>query len=171
MNKFNVDRIHIDDVLSVRPITLDDTDNIIKWRNNPRVVNNFLYRATITPKDHIHWMNTKVASGNVLQFIILANDVPIGSVYFRDIDYEQMTAEYGIFIGEDEAAGLGYGKTLSKWAVEYCRNELKMKSLSLRVLADNTSAVKSYINAGYKCIEIKEDYIDGRDLLFMEIML
>lgn len=34
--------------------------------------------------------------------------------YFRDIDWENNRAEYGIFIGEEDAAGKGYGTLAAK---------------------------------------------------------
>lgn len=59
---------------------------------------------------HIIWMNTKVTSGQVIQYIICSNnDVPIGSIYFRDINNEKKEADFGIFIGEETATGKGYG--------------------------------------------------------------
>jgi len=171
MNKITTAEFNIDDILSVRTITMQDTDNIVKWRNNPRVMNNFLYRVKFTPEIHNNWMNSKVASGEVIQFIILAKGLPIGSVYFRDIDYELSTAEYGIFIGEDTAVGLGYGNKIANWAVQYAKKEMKIKTLTLRVLSDNISAIKSYANAGYKCVDTIENYIDGRSLIFMNVRL
>lgn len=163
--------LRIDDRLSVRPINIYDTDNIIKWRNNPRVMNNFLYRTPFTPEIHNNWMATKIANKEAIQFIILANDIPVGSVYFRDIDYDLSVAEYGIFIGEDNAIGLGYGTIIANWAVEYAKSELGMKSLRLRVLSGNTVALKIYTGVGYKCVDTTEDYIDGRDLILMNIEL
>lgn len=157
--------------LQIRSIETSDTDNIVKWRNNERVRNNFLYRETFTPEGHMKWMETKVATGEVEQFIIGVVDDQtvrdIGSVYFRDIDRDKKSAEYGIFIGEDDAVGFGYGKMTAKWAVGYAREIMGLDSMILRVLADNISAVKSYENAGFVPYEKQENFIDGRDLIFM----
>ena len=45
-----------------------------------------------------------------------SNIRPVGSVYFRDIDRVKKEAEYGIFLGEDDAAGKGYGTEAAKLA-------------------------------------------------------
>lgn len=169
-------RINVDNKLIIRPITMDDTEMVVSWRNNPRVRDNFLYRGPFTAEIHENWMNTKVRDGKVIQFIVEEildqTDLttrPIGSVYYRDVDMENKTAEYGIFIGEDDAAGHGYGNIIASWAVNYAKDVLKLKSLTLRALADNTSAVKSYENAGYKKYKLEENFIDGRDLVFMRV--
>lgn len=141
----------IEDKLNIRPITMNDTDNIIKWRNNERVRNNFIFRETFTTQMHENWMNTKVAGGEVEQFIIeeLDTNRPIGSIYFRDVDYSTRQAEYGIFIGEDDAIGKGYGTLVARWAVDYACCIMQLKKLILRVYADNKAAVRSYQAAGF----------------------
>ncbi len=164
----------VDDKLSVRPITMDDTDLIVMWRNKPRIMNNFLVREPITHEDHVHWMHEKVEAGLVRQFIILehadGDERPIGSVYIRDIDMDERTAEYGIFIGEDDALGHGYGNDIVNWAVAYAR-DMGIRTFYLRVLTDNTPAVRSYEQAGFKPIRIEKDFIEHRDLMYMEIEL
>lgn len=92
--------------VTLRPITDADTDLIVKWRNTPSVVQNFIFRQTFTPEMHRSWLATKVATGQVVQYIILdnADGKPVGSVYYRDIDNHNRSAEYGIFIGEESAA-------------------------------------------------------------------
>ena len=87
--------------VTLRPITDADTDLIVKWRNTPSVVQNFIFRQTFTPEMHRSWLATKVATGQVVQYIILdnADGKPVGSVYYRDIDNHNRSAEYGIFIG------------------------------------------------------------------------
>ena len=59
--------------VTLRPITDADTDLIVKWRNTPSVVQNFIFRQTFTPEMHRSWLATKVATGQVVQYIILDN--------------------------------------------------------------------------------------------------
>ena len=161
----------------LRPITMDDTDLIVRWRNTDRVRKNFIYQKAFTPEGHIHWMETKVASGEVVQFILCETDGdrPVGSVYFRDIDPEHRKAEYGIFIGEENAAGKGYGTLAAKAAVAYAREVMGLHKLMLRVFADNKAAVRSYEKSGFvqeACL--KDEFLceDGswRDLLMMAVL-
>ena len=157
--------------VKIRLITKADTPNIVVWRNNERVRNNFIFQAVFTEEMHNNWMDTKVASGDVVQFIIETEEdsTPVGSVYFRDI--ENGRGEYGIFIGEDSAIGKGYGKQAAKLALEYAFHELKLEYIFLRVFADNISAIKSYERAGFREYERGEVEINGemRPLVFMEV--
>ena len=54
----------------LRPITDADTDRIVAWRNTPSVMQNFIFRQQFTPEMHRNWLATKVATGQVVQYII-----------------------------------------------------------------------------------------------------
>ncbi|WP_051200832.1 GNAT family N-acetyltransferase [Butyrivibrio sp. XPD2002] len=141
----------------LRDITYEDTPLIVKWRNNPRVRNNFIYRETFTEEIHNGWMKNKVETGEVCQLVILEkadedaakSTRPVGSVYLRDIDLEKKTAEYGIFIGEDDATGKGYGNEAAELMCDYAAKGLGLKRLILRVFSSNEAARKSYEHAGF----------------------
>ena len=144
------------DKVYLRNITYEDTPLVVKWRNNPRVRNNFIYREVFTEDIHNNWMKNKVETGDVVQLIICpigdgdgGAEKPVGSVYLRDIDRVNKTAEYGIFIGEDDAIGHGYGNEAADLMCCYAAKELGLKKLILRVFADNTAARKSYEHTGF----------------------
>ena len=164
------------DGIYLRPITMEDTDLIVRWRNSQRVRRNFIYQAEFTKEGHEAWMRNKVATGEVIQFIICLeeNSRAVGSVYFRDIDRNDRKAEYGIFIGEADAAGKGIGTQTAKLAVAYARDVMKLHKLILRVFADNTAAVRSYEKAGFvqEAYLKDEHFINGahRDLLLMAVI-
>ena len=79
--------------------------------NNKNVQHNFVFQEVFTNEMHENWRHTKIASGEVVQYIIVSKEenFPIGSIYFRDIDEKNHSAEYEIFIGEDSARGKVYG--------------------------------------------------------------
>ena len=60
----------------LRPITMQDTHLIVKWRNRDHVRQNFIFRETFTAEMHENWMNTRVASGEVVQYIIEEKMLP-----------------------------------------------------------------------------------------------
>ena len=157
--------------IKLEPITKNETSLIVKWRNNENVRKNFIFQEEFTEQMHNNWMDTKVASGEVVQFIIRVKETnkPIGSVYFRDIDYKKSQAEYGIFIGEDDERGKGYGSEAAKMALYYAFSELGLKNIFLRVFADNEFAIKSYESVGFQ----KEDRVEftenNRKIIFMKI--
>ena len=161
--------------LFLRPITADDTDLIVRWRNKVFVKKNFLYREELTPEAHSNWLKTMVDTGIVIQFIIELTEadknIPVGSVYLRDIDYENSCAEFGIFIGEENALGKGIGTESAKLILDFAHEQLGLHRIFLRLLADNMVAYKSYRKVGFVVEGIFRDMkkIDGkfRDIMFM----
>ena len=125
--------------VSLRKITMEDTDNIIRWRNSEPVMKNFIYRTPLTREVHLNWFHTKVATGKVLQYIIVVNETgeEIGSVYLQNFDEEKKETEFGIFIGEESAYGKGCGSEAEYLLVHYALTGLRMKQVVTRVLYTN----------------------------------
>ena len=158
--------------VTIRPITYDDTENIIKWRNSEYVNSRFIDRRLFTKESHEAWLKKYVETGKVAQFIILLDGEAVGSVYLRDIDPDKKEAEYGIFIGEESARGKGVGTKSAKLILKYAFEELNLEKIFLRVFKDNPGAVRSYEKAGFKKIDRVDTLnIDGETLevIFMEL--
>ena len=158
--------------VTIRPITYDDTENIIKWRNSEYVNSRFIDRRLFTKESHEAWLKNFVEAGKAAQFIILLDGEAVGSVYLRDIDADKKEAEYGIFIGEESARGKGVGTKSAKLILKYAFEELKLEKIFLRVFKDNPGAVRSYEKAGFKKIDRVDTLtIDGETLevIFMEL--
>lgn len=158
----------------LRPITDADTEKVVAWRNKDFVRKNFIYQKFFTEAGHRAWLKNQVEPGHVVQFIICVEGLgEIGSVYLRDIDREKKTAEYGIFIGEEEALGCGYGTQAAKLALDYGFGTLGLDRIFLRFLEDNPRAGKSYEKAGFYRLERKRETVNleqgTRGVLFMEI--
>lgn len=168
--------IDMDAGIYLRFMTYDDTDLIVKWRNTDSVRKNFIYQALFTRESHENWIRTKVETGDVVQMIICetGSGRSVGSVYVRDVDHTHHKAEYGIFIGEADARGKGYGTAAAKLMIRYCFEEMKLHRLFLRVYAENQQAIKSYEKAGFEREALLRDdvCIDGnyRDIVLMGIL-
>lgn len=157
----------------LRPISDNDTELIVKWRNNDAVKSKFIHREC-TADMHRAWLKTMVQAGNVSQFIVELDGKPVGSVFLRDIDRKNMSAEFGIFIGEDNARGVGCGTEAAKQIIEYGFGKLRLHRIFLRVLSSNSAAIRSYEKAGFLYEGCAKDmvYLDGKyiDVVFMSII-
>lgn len=179
----------------LRPITAADTAKIVTWRNKDFVRKNFIRQEPFTEEGHMTWLREQVEPGHVAQFIICvetdgAEDVvvcpdgrnpacvksacwEIGSVYLRDIDRKKKTAEYGVFIGEEEAQGRGYGTAAAKLMLTYGFGELELEKIFLRFVEGNIGARKSYEKAGFRIVKDRRETVEleqgMREVFFMEI--
>lgn len=157
----------------LRPITYQDTDLIVAWRNSEEVRRHFIYQAPFTREGHENWIRNMVETGKVIQMMIcdLKDDTPLGSVYVRDIDRQHQKAEYGLFIGEASARGRGVGTAVAKLMLDYCFRKEKLHRIYMRVFAANERSIHSCEKAGF----VREGFlrddvcIDGqyRDIVWM----
>ena len=175
MNKKNLTTITGKNLI-LRPITLDDTNLIVNWRNNPSVVKNFIFREKFTRQMHETWMRTKVETGQVVQYIVEVKKSgrPIGSVYFRDINEVYKSAEFGIFIGEDDARGKGYDKEMTSLFVRYGFESLGLHRIQLRLVKGNAAAARTYSSVGFHkegefrdMVKLGDEY---RTVIFMSVL-
>lgn len=154
----------------------EDTERIIHWRNKEMVFRNFIYQKPFTHKGHENWIKTMIDTGKAVQFIICerVSGRPVGSVYLRDIDRTHNKAEYGIFIGEEDALGKSYGTQAALMMIKYAFEEEGLHKLMLRVLAENDRAVRSYEKAGFvrEAYLRDEVFLDGRyrDVIYMAVL-
>jgi len=157
----------------LRPMTHEDTDLIVAWRNSEAVRKNFIYQAPFTREGHENWIRTMVETGKAVQMMIcdIAGDKPLGSVYIRDIDRQHNKAEYGIFIGEASARGRGIGTAAARLMLRYCFEEEGLHRVYLRVLAGNLQAIRSYEKAGFVREGLLKDDVrirgEYRDIVWM----
>ena len=157
----------------LRPITGADTEDIVRWRNDPEVQKFFIFREPFTAEMHINWLNTKVDTGKVIQYMIVdkADGRSVGSVYFKDVDLQNSSAEYGIFIGESSARGRGLGSETAKLFTDFAFEKLKLHRISLRLISGNRAAMRSYERAGFDVEGVFADMVklDGvyTDIVFM----
>lgn len=148
----------------LRPISVDDTDNIVRWRNSEQVKKNLFSQANITRESHLEYLKRFVETGRCKQFIIEVTDshLDIGTVFIKNIDEDNRKAEFGILIGEECARGKGYGTAATNQMLKIAFEKYKMNRVYLHVIEDNIAGIKAYLNAGFaKEGILKEEFRRG----------
>ena len=140
------------ETIYLRPITGEDTEQVLRWRNAPDVVENFLYRKKITVEEHQNWLKNKVFTGAVHQFVIctIKDDTPIGSVYLQNFDEENNKAEWGLFLDADGTRSKGVGTEVGNLILDYAFHQLGLHKLHSRVLAYNKPCVRMNEKLGFR---------------------
>lgn len=81
----------------------------------------------------------------------------IGNIKIDPINVEHNSGEYGILMGDRPNWGQGYAKEASIRILKYCFEELRLSTITLGVIQDNSNAVKLYEKMGFTIDEIKKD--------------
>lgn len=136
----------------LRPITYQDSDLIIKWRNQENVRKFFIYQKDFTKEGQKRWMMEQIEPGHAFQFIVCENenDRPIGCTYLRDYDENNHKAEYGVFIGEESMRGKGLGKEMLNLTLKFAYEHLHLHKVFARALADNPASINCFLACGFE---------------------
>lgn len=156
------------------PMNIEDAPLYVKWLNNKEVSENIgRDNITVTLEYEKEWIK-KNQSSYVFAIVLKEKDILIGNCGFNEIDLIHKKATLGIFIGDSENRGKGYGKEAIKLLLDYGFNNLNINNIMLKVYSFNTKAIKCYESLGFKkigtrrkCHYLKDKYYDE---VFMEIL-
>lgn len=131
----------------LRKAEISDMKLLYTWANDPIVRQNSFNTATILLEDHMKWFNRIMNDDNVIQYILMSEDIPIGQIR---LNIEGTTAEIGYSIGA-EYRGCGYGHKILKLMI----NEIKdtrpeVKELVAKVKPGNIASKSLFEDEGYE---------------------
>jgi len=119
-------------------------------------------------KERDYWFSKKRDSLTRRGFAIFnGNDVLIGYLSLRDINWFRKSSELGI-VFDPNYTNKGYGTDALKSFVYYYFKEMKMKQLKLRVAEFNIRAQKCYENCGFTTKEVIDEYFEDQSLPVFE---
>jgi RimJ/RimL family protein N-acetyltransferase len=108
----------------------------------------------------------------IFTIIERAGNRPVGNVALQDIDFRNRTAELGIYIGDAECRGCGYGTEATRLVISFAFRILGLNNVMLRVYEYNESAIRVYTKAGFREFgrRSQAQFMDGRfwDVVLME---
>lgn len=145
--------------IKLRIFEFSDIPKKIEWINNPQN-NQFLhYDIPLEYEKTRKWFNNK-DNDKRIDFIIEADDIPVGVIGLLAIDKDNRKAEYYITVGEVEYKHRGVASKATELLLQYAFEELKMHKIYLNVDAENIAACKLYEKMGFNCEgTFKEDML------------
>lgn len=128
----------------------------LSWRNAPHVARYFQIQA-IDMATHFNWLQKlKELPPTTVAFFIEVNQKSVGVTYFHSIDYETQSADWGIYLHDENTRGKGIGQEALKEALHYAKTTLEMRSVYLEVLSENGVAKHLYEQVGFRLLEQRD---------------
>lgn len=105
-----------------------------------------------TFEDEEKWFNTLSATKDVYSFAIetIEDNKYIGGCGINNINWKNSVSEVGIFIGDKDYWGKGYGTDAMKILIKFIFNQMNINKIKLKVFSFNERAIKSYEKCGFK---------------------
>lgn len=153
--------------LKLRPYKPEDAKTIVSWIKDERALRKWSSdrygEYPITAED----MNYKYLEcngdceepDNFYPLTAVDADGPVGHLILRYTNGEKTTIRLGFIIVDDTKRGMGYGKKMIQMAMQYAFDMLGAEQLTLGVFENNPSAYYCYKAAGFKEIEMEQDFV------------
>ena len=131
----------------LRDVRQSDIDLLYMWANDPAVRKNSFKSDPIPYEDHVTWFKHIMEDDNVLQFIMMEDDTPVGQIR---LNVKEEEAEIGYSIAS-EYRGKGYGHRILRLVVQMIQtNHPQIKKLIAKVKPENTASKKLFESEGYE---------------------
>lgn len=123
-----------------------DIDLLYKWANDPIVRTNSFNTEPIPYENHVKWFNRIMEDPNVLQFVLMDDNLPVGQIRLN-IDGKEAEIGYSI---ASEFRGRGYGHMILQLIGEEVKaNHPEIDKLVAKVKPDNAASNRLFVSEGY----------------------
>ncbi len=137
----------------LREYEKNDIEIVKSYINDPEIKS--LLHAGVpylyTLEDEMKWYEECSALKDTYSFAIetLENMKYIGGCGINNVDWKNSIAEVGIFIGNKDYWGQGYGTDAMCTLINFIFNQMNINKIKLQVFSFNKRAIKSYEKCGF----------------------
>lgn len=132
---------------NLRPMTPQDLDMVLMWRNHPKIRQHMLTQHHISHEEHALWFEKSAANLQRKIMLIECNGVAFGLVHFNGIEKNACT-EWGFYLSPD--APKGSGTSLGTSALTFAFNALELHKVCGQVLDSNHASIRFHERFGFK---------------------
>ncbi len=141
--------------IALRDFLIEDNQSIYSWLQRPEITRylmaDFLPKTSRETETYVEAQMARNDPLNRAFVITLRADAScIGVTGCHNISWPNRAGEIGIFIGEPEQLGKGYGTEAMELLLAFCFKELNLHRVFLRVFDFNRRAIDSYRKCGFK---------------------
>lgn len=138
----------------LRAYRKEDIPQSLEYINDPEVKKNLVIGVPfpLRLEDEEKFFSDLSAFKDTYSFAIetLDGSKYIGGCGTNKVDWKNRYAMVGIFIGDKQYRGKGYGTDAMKVLINFIFNEMNLNKVKLCVFSFNQPAIKSYLKCGFK---------------------
>ena len=142
--------------ITLERLKMEDIELVRQWRNSDPVRMNMNYREIITPEMQLDWFNS-INNENFHYVVIQYQGVKIGLLNDKNIDWDKLESETGIFIGRPEFYHTFVPYLVSIAGIETLFYFVGWKKQYAHILKSNTNAINYNLQLGYRLCDGQEE--------------
>jgi len=123
---------------------------VLEARNHPDVRSKMLNKNIISLEEHLAFVENLLADSTSRQFMIRQDDDFVGVVNFKDIDWVNKSASFGIYANLLRKVSMAGDKLMI--AADFIIKKIGLSSISLMVESGNFKAQNLYEKWGYEVV-------------------
>lgn len=142
------------ELVGLREYRQSDIELAYKYMNDLDVLLNLSFDIPypMTLEREQEWFDSQLKNNDTYNFAIesLEDSIYIGGCGINKYDWKNGTAEVGIFIGNQQFRGRGYGTDAMKVLIDFIFQHTNINRIQLSTFSFNERAYKSYLKCGFK---------------------
>lgn len=135
--------------VNFREIQLADAEMIGKWRTTPRVTEFLNSDFEFSLENQENWIRNSRNRADYYHWVIESDGKPVGHIQLSGINIVDQSAEWGYFIGDEEALQQGIGGHIPALLYAYCFKVLGLRTMKSQCLHTNTRVIALHLAYGY----------------------
>ena len=143
--------------VTFRNIKSSDLETIRMWRNSPDISRNMFSSGTITEEQQLRWYESVCRGERGYCWFVESEGQPVGYASLVHAERAEDTYEFGLYIGNQQFIGGGYGSAILFNILEYGFTKLNAHKIICEVLSFNVPAIALYERFGLQ----KQGYFRG----------
>ena len=144
---------------SARAIKDEDLELIMGWRMDPGITKWMNTDPALTLQDQKKWLE-RIQLDDLSQYwMICVDGQPAGVLSLFDIDKSSLSAEWGYYIGAAKLRSMNLAISIELSLYDYCFNNLGLKTVLNKVLADNEGVIKLHQICGNKITAVNKEAV------------
>jgi RimJ/RimL family protein N-acetyltransferase len=142
-------------MITLRPATMNDSETLFAWRNDPGTLACFRSTEAVPREDHNNWMQYSVAQGYPLHLVLIAEGTlgKIGVVRFDTARNDVMKFEVSLTIAPPHR-----GKGMAAGILGRACGFMDEYTLTAAIRDDNTASQRAFERCGFQLIDTKDGF-------------
>ncbi len=139
--------------VKLRELKIEDVEPAYRYMSDPEVLLNLSpgIPYPMTLERERHWFESQIEMKDTYNFSIedIETGLYIGGCGINKIDWKNSIATVGIYIGDKDFRGKGYGTEAMGLFIDFIFNQMNINRVQLFVFSFNERAIRSYKKIGF----------------------